>query len=683
MDRVHVSHRGEIILATLGVLASLQLGSRSAQIERIFAVDGHGDELEGLMLSPDAALLATVGLHSATVWEVSTGHTLYRLPGGWHSHLTFSKDGTRLMTSVPPGVRIRDARTGALLHEHACAGVGVFSPAGDRVLILGEPAVVWTPDTGRVVELPTEKVWDGAWSPDGARVALASYENRVDVRDAGSGALVARLPHGDIVYQVRFTGDAILTTTNRHLHRWDAASFQEQLDIELPYYASHVAFAPDRAEAAVISMDSPGVRIFDLTTGQQTRTLVHHGAQTVAYEARGSRLVTAGDGVHVWDARSGALVRSFALTGEHARGALSADGTLLATTAYWQPTHLWDVATGGSVALLDGHSGAITSLALARDGRFFATSSARLGGHDLTAKLWERSTGRLLASIDHGSPVTRVAFAPDAELLATGDEQGTVRTWSTRSFQLVRTFEGHTRAISALEISSDGTTLLTASGDGTARLWRLRSGALEHVLGPSYPLLAAAFTPDGATVVTSGATGVATLWDATSGVERATLRVGTDCAVPRLAVDRRTLLTPCGGTLRTWDLPTGSLRHTLRVSGSVVLSETLSDDGEQILTTARDGLAKRWDRATGELRATLRGDDDDLDVAAAFVGTRVVTASRYTGRLTLWDGTAAVCTVESGQEDVAAVIADPVLREGFLTTGEDTAGTLRAWRISP
>ncbi|MBA3500485.1 MAG: hypothetical protein H0T65_08940, partial [Deltaproteobacteria bacterium] len=473
MDGVFASQRGAILLAALGLVAAgVCSSSRSIRIEPVYANDGGARGVERSTFSPDGTLLLTDALEAATVWDVRTGRSLYQLLGGRYGGggYAFSPDGIRL-AAVHGTVRVIDARTGKVEHQRdGEAFAAAFSPAGDRLLIHGEQVEIWTPATDNAITLPTQNPFDAAWSPDGALVAVASYESVVEIWDAKTGALVASLPHDETVHHVRFVGGAIVTATSRHLRRWDAGSFRQQVEIALPYYGIYVDFAPDRPAAAVILLEREGERrgvlLYDLETGVQTRELDHAQAAQVQFDASGTRLVTGGHGVKLWDTRTGELVMTLALTGERDHGAPSPDGRLLATSQWFEPTSLWDVASRERVGLLGGHHGAITSLAFARaDRRYFATASARPAERDETAKLWDRETGKLLASLAHPSAVTALALASDGEWLATGDGDGAVQLWSTQTHRRTLRLTDHEGLISALELTSEG--LLSASHDGT------------------------------------------------------------------------------------------------------------------------------------------------------------------------------------------------------------------------
>jgi len=94
------------------------------------------------------------------------------------------------------------------------------------------------------------------------------------------------------------------------------------------------------------------------------------------------------------------------------------------------------------------------------------------GSVDQTAKLWETRSGKLLRTLEgHQGAVWSVAFDPQGGMLATGSVDETVRLWDVRSGRLLRTLDGHTEWIDRVTFSPDGRLLASKSADQTIRLW--------------------------------------------------------------------------------------------------------------------------------------------------------------------------------------------------------------------
>ena len=70
----------------------------------------------------------------------------------------------------------------------------------------------------------------------------------------------------------------------------------------------------------------------------------------------------------------------------------------------------------------------------------------------------------------HDGWVYAVAIAPDGTWLATGGDDGTVRTWAADGTPRA-TLTGHDGRVYAVAIAPDGTWLATGGGDGTVRIW--------------------------------------------------------------------------------------------------------------------------------------------------------------------------------------------------------------------
>ena len=84
------------------------------------------------------------------------------------------------------------------------------------------------------------------------------------------------------------------------------------------------------------------------------------------------------------------------------------------------------------VTTASGHAGPVTAVAVSPDGQLFATGSA-----DRSAKVWDRTTGKLLATLPGPSVIGGVGFITPGELV-TGGQDGVVRWWDWKAGKELR-----------------------------------------------------------------------------------------------------------------------------------------------------------------------------------------------------------------------------------------------------
>jgi len=159
-------------------------------------------------------------------------------------------------------------------------------------------------------------------------------------------------------------------------------------------------------------------------------------------------------------------------TGTALKIAFSPDGNFLATVPDRYATYIWRMKDKKLLfKLRTSFVGAVSSLAFSPDNKLLAT-----GNYDGTINLWSLDKGNLLGSMKAGGVVESLAFSPDGSLLASGDvySDNAIRLWDTKSYQLLRTLEGHAHGVDNLTFSPDGQVLISASFDGAVRLWGVR-----------------------------------------------------------------------------------------------------------------------------------------------------------------------------------------------------------------
>jgi WD40 repeat protein len=562
----------------------------------IRTLDRQPHAITGLAFSPqDSQILASVSADDGAVkiWNLTTGIPLHTFPeAGWQ--IAFSPDGRRLAAAVPAHLSIWDVTTGVQLQPTFpdAANEIVFSPDGRYVASGGDVTSERTWE-----EVPSQKqyvkIWDTltgkfagslrghtrmvlglAYSPNGQRLASASWDGTVRLWDTATGQVVHILDgrHGEL-----FT----------------------------------VAFSPDGKRLAAGGFDRT-VKVWDAITGQELLILRGHTGpvRKVAFSPNGWLLASASDDgtVRIWDAtpltpaESKAEYEQLSLPGDHPfHGvAFSPDGRQLATASDDGSVRVCDAVVGHELCRLKGHNFPAFHVAYSHDGQRLAVAS-----YDGTGTIWNvrqaleqgeatqpqvrfpkvHATLRCLAfSADDGQVAVaeyfgavsirdtakgkekipalfpagdRVAYSSDGRLLATaGLPDKTVKIWDAATGKPVRILVGHTDLVRGVAFSPDHRHIASAGWDKTVRVWEAATGKPVRILsGHTDRLFCVAYSPDGK-------------WLASG---------GEDC------------------TVRLWDAATGNGVLTLKGHTSLISGVAFSPDSKRLASSSWDKSVKVWD----------------------------------------------------------------------------------------
>jgi WD40 repeat protein/DNA-binding SARP family transcriptional activator len=438
------------------------------------------------------------------------------------------------------------------------------------------------------------------WSPDGSVFVTEGPEDSglVDIRDAETGESVLSFTGHDIdINDVAFNHDGTMLATvgdDGAARIWDPATGDELLGLDGPGQVWGPSFSPDGRRFAAAWLGQ--VRVVDIAS-RRTALEVPIGANSTSFSPDGERLA-------IRDNNLGAVV-------------------------------VVDVATGAEVLRIDSPTHMSRAVAWSPDGRWLATP-----GSDMTARIWDATTGELSATLtDHSGVVLEVDWSADATRLATGSEDGTARVWEVSEAGARETVAVAARDLQGgaygIAFSPDGEQLLTGDQRVTAaKIWDvgLSGGAEEATLpAPVHELADAAFTPDGRGVVASAADADAVVWDIATGEQQRTLgRPGGGVWRIEVSPDGRLVAaTTRLGDLRVWDIRTGETVYV--ADPSVFVEDTAwSPDGDVLAVAAGDdrrGWITFIDRA-GRRVAELREDDGAWPHSVDFSpdGERIVTS---------------------------------------------------------
>ncbi|MEU0569203.1 WD40 repeat domain-containing protein [Nonomuraea sp. NPDC005983] len=275
-----------------------------------------------------------------------------------------------------------------------------------------------------------------------------------------------------------------------------------------------MAFSPDGRFLVSCSMNDDTVRVWDVQARAQNRALnVEGGVGGVTFSPDGQQVATGNmrASADVWDVASGRRLRRFAGDEDTSVNtvAFSPDGRLLAGGN--PHVKLWDVTTGRLVARLSigaGHHG-VNRVAFSPDGKIVAAATDGFGAKSFgrgAVLLWDVSTLRRVAVLRGPAATIRaMAFNPDGKTFATNGPYPKVALWDVAARRVTATLSGHVESVSAVAFNADGTILVSASDDRSIRIWDVAARRSTAVLnGTDHPITAVAITGDGTTVAGGG-----------------------------------------------------------------------------------------------------------------------------------------------------------------------------------
>ncbi|QRV99392.1 WD40 repeat protein [Ceratobasidium sp. AG-Ba] len=409
---------------------------------------------------------------------------------------------------------------------------------------------------------------------------------------------------------------------------------------------------------------------------------IPHGAVVTGTEisSDGRRIVsgTKSSLVQLWDADSGAAISDPLVghTNTVRSVSFSSDGRRVVSSSYDHTARVWDLETGGTVSVLphtagiriwdanvgnevreplEGHSDAVNSLAVTRNGLCIASGSS-----DHTVRLWELARNSAISEplAAHTDYVYSVSFSPNDRQLVSGSNDGTIHIWDTvtrtilmkipdRKFgpvwsaryspsgrhiiagtwdKMIRIWDvktgallseplaGHVGAVRSVVFSPNGRRVISGSEDGTVRVWDAEIEATPPEDGKQglTSVWAVAFSPDSRKVASSHIDSVIRVWSVETGavLQKIALEQEGEARSVQFSPDGRFVSYSCNHAVHICDAESGNAVSGPMVSHSdLIWSIAFSPDSKRIVSGSRDETIQVWDV---ESAVVLLGGNDSI-----------------------------------------------------------------------
>ncbi|KDN33909.1 hypothetical protein RSAG8_13001, partial [Rhizoctonia solani AG-8 WAC10335] len=485
-------------------------------------LEGHLDSIRSIVFSHNGTLIIS-GSHDDTIriWGAHSGQPMFSPLVGHTNRVTsiaISSDDTKIISgSWDRTIRVWDMLTSSLVlnpiagHTDYVNSVAI-SP-NDKFVISGSydyTVRVWDCLTGQILLGPlshTSYVSSIAISPDGTFISAGLDNGTIQIWDATTGKAMSQplKEHSHVIKMLAYSSDGtrIISYSNADstLCLFDAQS----ATVALGAFSGHTA--------SILSIDiSPDGK--HLVSGSIDETLC------------------------VWDVVNGKLILG-PLTG-HTKAVhfvqYSPDGNRILSCSWDRTLLQWDTQTGDSIQvkspivhtttpLLNIRNQIFASATYSPDCSFIASISSR--GMDC---IWDSITGEMVVGPIQGKTQGQsVMFSANGTTLFTGWKDGAVQAWGVKSSQLISStqpagylevsafafssdrlynvvalsshsgptmyqrntqtgeqtpgsFTGHTRYITSVQFSSDGTCIVSGAQDQTVHIWDAQTGT--SIFGP-------------------------------------------------------------------------------------------------------------------------------------------------------------------------------------------------------
>lgn len=267
---------------------------------------------------------------------------------------------------------------------------------------------------------------------------------------------------------------------------WDASTGKlvRKIETEKRWFSA-VAYSPT-ADLLATGFDDGTVTLWEWRTGKTTVVLKNDirnaWVLSESFSPNGEELAAAGMGwpIRVWNVKSGMLIRQLPDSAIPLHGgaslayslAFSPDGkTIAAGSKLW--LRLWDAASG---AVIRTYSGAaeVGSVAFSPNGEVIASS-----GEDGSITIWNASAGTQLRRLQASrKPLRAVAFSPDGRSLAACGWDGNIYLWDWPVGTAVRKISASWGAVNWVFFSADSADLISGGrDDNLIIIWQVSTGS--------------------------------------------------------------------------------------------------------------------------------------------------------------------------------------------------------------
>lgn len=286
---------------------------------------------------------------------------------------------------------------------------------------------------------------------------------------------------------------------------------------------------------------------------------------------------------------------------------------------------------------LEGHGGAVQSVAFSPGGEVIASASA-----DSTIKLWRRDGSILQTLTEHKDGVFSVSFSLDGQILISASSDKTIKLWQRQhnnTFTLLRSITDK-EGIAAVSLSPDKQTIATATnanarGKYTVKLWHYNGKLLSSFPEHNDQVRDLNFSPDGQILASASLDKTIKLWNVKNSKQVKNIKAPEKVFGVRFVANQTIAAASADNTVQIWNLK-GQQIATLKGHTDDVLYLDVSRDGKTIASTSSDRTVKIWNLKDGKQLQNIEITKGDINQASFSPDSKMIALASTDQSVYIW-----------------------------------------------